>query len=117
MTSTSPTTEKPRLTIAQSTELHQLKRTINDSAEVVGLLVKDVRSKFPQLLTEAVLGGSSLARVREIVGPAAFGDWLRKNARLTAEQAAAFTVLAKSGDDLGTQRGLIDALRSLGVLE
>lgn len=114
----SATTNNPlRLTIAQSTELFQLKRTIKDSAEAVESLVKSVKGQHRQLLTEAVVGGSSLARVREIVGPAQFQDWLRKNCSLSAEQAAAFTVVAKSCDELDTKRGFVDALRSLGALE
>lgn len=115
---TSAIIEKPRLTIAESTELQRLKATIRDSSEAVDLLVKDLQSKSRQVITEAVIGGSSLARVREIVGPAHFPEWLRKNCRMmTAEQANARTVLAKSPEDLATQRGFVDALRALGALE
>lgn len=111
---TTPTT---RLTIAESNELHRLKRTINDSAEAVESLVKSLKEQSRQALAESVIGGSALARVREIVGPKDFQKWIQQNVRLSAEQAATFAVLAKSGDALATQRGLIDALRALGALE
>jgi hypothetical protein len=115
---TTETTKTQPRSIAHSTELFALKKQIKASHEVTELLTKTVREKSRELITEAVVGGAALARVREILGPREFPVWLEQNVRgLSAEQATVFTVLAKSGEQLETRRGYVDALRALEALQ
>lgn len=114
-----PKPTKP-MSIANSTELHRLKRTIKNSNEIVTDFVKQSRKSGQVALGEALLCGVQLLRVRELVGPSGFDEWVSKNFKdLQAETAKTFMTLAKSqshDDALSDRRWLQQAYQALGIV-
>ena len=114
-----PKPTKP-MSIAHSTELHSLKRTIKNSNEIVTDFVKQSRERGQVALGEALLCGVQLLRARELVGPSGFDEWVSKNFKdLQVETAMTFLKLAKSQarrDALSDRRGQREAYAALGIV-
>lgn len=110
-----------RMSIANSTELHKLKRTINDSAEAVESLVKSVKDKSRQALAEALVCGGALLKAKFILGFGQFEKWCRENCKKVSEKTARnYMRLAKGqsvADLLATGGGLKEAYISIGILK
>lgn len=112
-------TIKATRTIAQSTELHQLKKAAKSSAEIVTQSVKQSRLHAECALAEALICGATLNRARQILGTE-FNSWLPENLpSIHHDHARAFMVLAESqarDETLQTRQGMRDALASIGVI-
>jgi hypothetical protein len=110
---------KTKISIANSTELHRLKKTINTSAEAVESLVKSVKDKSRQALAEALICGKALVRVKEIVKFGQFEKWCAENCKgIERKTVQRYTSLATRGSHLlATGIGLRQAYIALGILK
>ena len=110
-----------RISIANSTELHKLKRTINDSADAVESLVKSVKDKSRQALAEALICGKALLRAKEIMKFGQFEKWCRENCKKVSKATVKnYMRLANSqhvSHLLTTGVGLRQAYIAIGILK
>jgi len=116
----SPTIENPRLTIAQSTELFRIKRTVKQSTEVVASELQRSRTHAQAALAEALIGGAELLKARRILGKTAFDAWLVESFQHQPDVVRVCVTLAwaQSNDEsLTTKTGVTEAFKALGILE
>ena len=117
------TIDAPRLTIAQSTALDDIKRRVKKSAVVCSDSVKQSRTHAEVALAEALLSGCDLLRARAILGPSQFEKWIADNFKnsdaMTLDKAKVFTTLAASqqhDETLSDRNGLRQAFQQLGIV-
>jgi hypothetical protein len=102
-------------------ELKELKRKINDSAEAVESLVKSVKDKSRQALTEALICGKALLRAKEILKFGQFTKWVAENCKKVSHDTVnRYMKLANSAhvrNQLETGNGLRQAYIAIGILK
>lgn len=118
-----PTTKTSRLSIAQSTELFEIKRRVKTTATSCHDSVKQCRAHAEVALAEALVSGADLLRARAILGASNFELWIddnfKNNDALTLDKAKVFATLAASqqkDETLSDSRGLRQAFQSLGIV-
>ena len=113
-------TKKKKVTLAKEAfELKPLKRQINDGHQAVEAFKKSVKDKSRQALTEAIIVGQKLKRVKEIVGHGGFLRWVRENCKDIGERTAR-KYMALSNRNHGaelTATGLRKAYIELGIID
>ena len=108
-----------RITIADSTELHRLNKTINTSAEAVESLINSVKDKSRQALAEALICGKALCRAKEILKFGQFDSWCAEHCKKIGKVTLTkYMRLANHGEHLLTTGiGLRQAYIALGILK
>lgn len=115
-TKTQIKTKSPSLAVQQ--ELKMLKKQINEGHDAVELMVTRVKSDGNKILTEAILEGNRLLRVKKIVPYGSFGRWIKENCKKISIRTAQryMTLTTRKAELLKTDIGLRKAYALVGII-
>lgn len=112
------TQTKPLSTVVQQ-ELKTLKKAINDGHEAIELIVAKTKEKANEALTEAILEGERLAKVKKLLPYGAFTRWLKENCKKISVRTAQryMTLATRKAQLLKTDIGLRKAYAMIGIIK
>ncbi|MEI8288625.1 MAG: DUF3102 domain-containing protein [Verrucomicrobiota bacterium] len=104
--------------LAVQQELKALKKQINEGHDTVEQMVARVKSDGNKILTEAILEGDRLLRVKKLVQYGSFGRWIKDNCkRISLRTAQRYMTLAtRKAELLKTDIGLRKAYALVGII-
>lgn len=109
--------QKPVSTATQQ-ELKTLKKAINDGHDAVEMIVERTKDEANSAVTEAILVGERLHRVKKIVPYGSFLRWLKDNCKKISVRTAQryMTLATRKASLLKTDLGLRQAYALIGII-
>lgn len=100
-------------------ELKSLKKQINDGHEVIEQMVSNIKKDGNKVLTEAILEGNRLLKVKKLVPFGSFNRWIKENCKsISTRTAQRYMALAtRKAELLTTDVGLRKAYALVGIIK
>lgn len=111
---------KPKsLNVQTQQELKSLKKQINDAHEVIEQMVANIKAEGNKVLTEAILEGNRLLKVKKLLPYGAFNRWIKDNCKsFSTRTAQRYMALAtRKTELLTTDVGLRKAYALVGIIK
>ena len=110
---------KNNISIKVQQELKTLKKAINDGHDSIEQMVTDIRAEGNKVLTEAILEGNRLLKVKKLLPYGAFNRWIKENCKkFSTRTAQRYMALAtRKSELLTTDVGLRKAYALVGIIK